>query len=153
MKVRIEVDEDLQEESVVIHCCKLDERILQMQNVLMESSDSGRTILLHKNDTDYYMQLDAILFFETEGKEVWAHTASEIYESDYRLCQLEELLPGYFMRISKSAIVNLKHIYSITRNLTASSRIEFSKSQKQVYVSRSYYKALVERLAEKRKRL
>ncbi|MBE5875832.1 MAG: LytTR family transcriptional regulator [Lachnospiraceae bacterium] len=151
MKVRIEVDEDLQEESVVIHCRKLDERILQMQNALTESRD--RTILLHKNDTDYYMQLDTILFFETEGKEVWAHTASEIYESDYRLCQLEELLPGYFMRISKSAIVNLKHIYSITRNLTASSRIEFSRTQKQVYVSRSYYKALVERLAEKRKRL
>lgn len=153
MKVHIEVDEDLQEECVVIHCRKLDERIIQMQKVLMESSENGKTILLHKNDTDYYMQLDTILFFETEGKEVWAHTSNEVYEAEYRLCQLEELLPGYFMRISKSAIVNLKHVYSITRNLTASSKIEFVKTHKQVYVSRNYYKALVDRLAEKRKRL
>lgn len=32
------------------------------------------------------------------------HTAVDIYETDYKLYELEQLLPGYFMRISKSAI-------------------------------------------------
>ena len=50
------------------------------------------------------------------------------------------------MRISKSCIVNLDYIYSITRNLTASSVVEFVGSSKRILVSRSYYKALMERL-------
>ena len=93
------------------------------------------------------------MFFETEDKEIRVHTKKEIYDTDYKLYELEELLPGYFMRISKSTIVNLKHVYSITRNLTASSLVEFANCHKQVYVSRNYYKALVERLAEKRRKL
>ena len=94
-----------------------------------------------------------LLFFETEGKLVQAHTADRLYLTDRKLYELEESLPGSFMRISKSTIVNLDHIYSITRNLTASSIVEFYGTAKKVYVSRNYYKALTERLGEKRRKI
>ena len=55
------------------------------------------------------------------------------------------------MRVSKSTIVNLDHIYSITKNITSSSIVEFAGCHKQIYVSRNYYKALIARLDEKRK--
>lgn len=55
------------------------------------------------------------------------------------------------MRVSKSTILNLNHIYSITKNLTASSIVEFINTHKQVYISRYYYKPLKCRLEEKRK--
>ena len=97
------------------------------------------------------MPIKKILFFETENKQIWAHTSDEMYETDYKLYELEEFLPGSFMRVSKSTIVNLNHIYSITKNITASSVIEFNNCHKRVYVSRNYYKALIERLDEKRK--
>lgn len=153
MKVTIEVDESLAEESVVIKCKKLDERILRIQQALTEQANADLTILLHKNDKEYYMPLDKILFFETENKEIRAHTCNEIYDTQYKLYELEEILPGYFMRISKSSIVNLNHIYAITRNITSSSIVEFSDCHKLVYVSRNYYKALVERLGEKRRKI
>lgn len=153
MKVTIEVDETLSEESVVIKCKKLDERILRIQQALMEQASKDLTILLHKNEKEYYMPLEELLFFETENKEIRAHTKSDIYETQYKLYELEELLPGYFMRISKSTIVNINHIYLITKNITASSSVEFKDCHKQVYVSRNYYKVLVERLAEKRKKI
>lgn len=153
MKVRVEVDENLQEECIVIHCRRLDERIIKMQEALLENTTSNQAILLKKKDTEYYMPLEEIIFFETENKEIRAHTRNDIFETEYKLYELESKLPGYFMRISKSAIVNLEHIYSITRNLTASSIVEFNASHKQVYVSRHYYKALVERLEERRRKL
>lgn len=153
MKVTIEVDEDIAEESVVIKCKKLDERILRIQQALNEQASHDLTILLHKNEKEFYMPLEAILFFETENKEIRAHTRNDIYDTQYKLYELEEILPGYFMRIAKSTIVNVNHIYSITKNITASSIVEFSDCHKQVYVSRNYYKALVERLAEKRRRI
>lgn len=153
MKVRIEIEEELQEEEVVIRCSRVDEQILKIQAAIMEHAGGKRHIALRKGDTEYYLPLDEILFFETESKTVYAHTRDKMLETEYKLYELEELLPGSFMRISKSAIVNLEPIYSITRNLTASSVVEFVHSHKQIYVSRNYYKPLVERLAEKRKRL
>ena len=80
-----------------------------------------------------------------------AHTAERMYEAQYRLYELEEMLPRYFMRISKSTIVNLNQIYSVTRNLTASSVVEFFESSKKVYVSRNYYKMMIDRMGEKRR--
>ncbi len=153
MKVTIEIDENLSEECVVIKCKELNEHIIALQQSLMEKADSDMTILLHKNDKEYYMPLNKILFFETENKVIRAHTKDEIYETSYKLYELEELLPRYFMRISKSGIVNLNHIYSITKNITSASIVEFEGSHKSVYVSRNYYKALVERLAEKRRKI
>ena len=62
--------------------------------------------------------------------------------TDTKLYELEEILPRKFVRISKSSIVNSDKIYSIQKNLTASSLIEFKNTHKQIYVSRSYYKLL-----------
>lgn len=151
MRVVIEVDEELAEECIVIKCQKLDERIVKLQSLLSEHTDSDRDILLHKEGKEYYMPLEKLLFFETENKQIWAHTSDEMYETDFKLYELEELLPGSFMRVSKSTIVNMNHIYSITKNITAASVVEFKGSCKRVYVSRNYYKALIERLDEKRK--
>lgn len=153
MKIKVEIDESLEEDYVVIHCKRLNEQIMQIQNVLSDIGGQDKTILLHRDNKEYYLPLERILFFETENKEVRVHTKAEIYDTEYKLYELEELLPGYFMRISKSTIVNLKQIYSISRNLTASSLVEFANCHKQVYVSRNYYKALVDRLAEKRRKL
>lgn len=153
MKVRIEMEAELQEEEVVIRCSRMTEQVLKIQAAIMEHAGGKQHIALKSGDTEYYLPLEEILFFETENKTVFAHTRDKMLETEYKLYELEELLPGSFMRISKSAIVNLEPIYSITRNLTASSVVEFVHSHKQVYVSRNYYKPLVERLAEKRKRL
>lgn len=151
MKVVIELDEELDEECIVIKCRRLDDNIVSIQNLLTDECNGERDILLYKGDKSYYVPLSKILFFETENKHIWAHTASDMFETEYKLYELEELLPGYFMRISKSTIVNLNHIYSITKNITSSSVIEFNECHKQVYVSRNYYKALIERLENKRK--
>lgn len=151
MRVVIEVNEELAEECIVIKCQKLDERIVKLQSLLSEHTDSDRDILLHKEGKEYYMPLEKLLFFETENRQIWAHTSDEMYETDYKLYELEEMLPGSFMRVSKSTIINLNHIYSITKNITAASVVEFNGSRKRVYVSRNYYKALIERLDEKRK--
>ncbi len=153
MKVRVEIEETLEEDYVVIHCKRLNEQIMQVQNILADIGSQNKTILLHRENKEYYLPLEKILFFETENKEVRVHTKTEIYDTEYKLYELEELLPGYFMRISKSTIVNLNQVYSISRNLTSSSLIEFVNCHKQVYVSRSYYKALVDRLSEKRRKI
>ena len=69
--------------------------------------------------------------------------------SDDELYELENLLGGQFMRISKSTILNLDQIYAITKSIS-NCQIKFHDSYKTVYVSRRYYRDLNDRLKERR---
>jgi len=153
MKVKIDIDEMLQEEEVIIRCRKLDEDTQKLYQVLMDMSREQKQMVLFRENTEYYVQVDQILFFETTDSGICAHTADHIFQTEYRLYELEERLPGYFMRVSKSTILNVNHIFSITKNITASSEVQFRNTHKQVFVSRNYYKMLKCRLDEKRANL
>ncbi len=146
MKIRIEVVPNLGETEVTIRCGCLDDRVVELQQYIDGQGEHGSCLALYRGDTVFYVPMEEIYFFETEGREIHAHTADRIFSAPYKLYELEELLPAGFMRAAKSTIVNLDHIYSITRNLTASSVVEFTGSCKKALVSRSYYRALVERL-------
>lgn len=150
MKIRIEIDENLTEEEVVIHCRRLTEDVGKIQTAVSDVINATQKFVFFKGTTEYYLPLDDILFFETDETGISAHTKEEVYQTKYKLYELEDILPGFFMRVSKSTILNTNHIYSISRNLTASSVVAFAGTYKQVYVSRYYYKPLVSKLEEKR---
>ena len=135
---------------VVLYCREITPDIMKLQQILAKAVGRAGQIILYKENTEYYMETDKILFFETEGTQVLAHTETELFETHKKLYELEEVLGGSFLRISKSAIVNLNRIYAIQRSLTASSEIAFQGTHKRIYVSRAYYKALKEKLEEKR---
>ncbi len=150
MKIKIEFEENLQEEEIIIRCNSLTEKIQKIQKTLSEVENTKEKMILFKNETEYYLNLEDILFFETGLHGIEAHTIDNIFQCKFKLYELEEILPGSFMRISKSAILNTNKVYAINRNLTASSVIEFKNTYKQVYVSRNYYKPLKNKLEEKR---
>ena len=127
MKIRIEIDENMPEDEIVIRCAQPDERVLKMKRAA-ESAEGDPEIAFFKDAVQFYPPLDSILFFETG----------------------EHNLPRKFVRVSKSAIVNVKHIYSVERNITSASLISFAGTHKQLYASRSFYKLLKLRLGERR---
>ena len=150
MKIRIEIDENLIEDEVVIQCVGINEEVMKVQKAISEVINASQKLVFYKDATEYYLELDEILFFETDECGISAHTKKDVYQTKYKLYELEDILPGFFMRVSKSTILNTRHIYSINRNLTASSVVAFAGTHKQVYVSRYYYKPLISKLEEKR---
>lgn len=149
MKVRIELADDIAEDEVLIRCGRVNETIQKIQQYVLEQSSSAPKITFYKQNQEFYFPLDDVLFFETDGEHIYAHTVSDAYRIKYRLYELEEILPRYFVRAAKSTIVNIRQVHSVTRSLTASSLIQFTDSHKQVYVSRYYYKELRHRLNER----
>jgi DNA-binding LytR/AlgR family response regulator len=149
VKVRIEIIEDSTEDEVLIRCKRVNETIQKIQQYVLQQYISDTKITFYKKNQEFYFPIDNVLFFETEGEHIYAHTANDAYQIKYRLYELEEMLPHNFVRAAKSTIVNIKQVYSVTRNLTASSLINFIKSHKHVYVSRYYYKELKQRLNER----
>ncbi len=152
MKIKIEIDEGLAEEEIVIRCKSLNEDVISIQRRITDAVNSRMQLEVTKGEKEYYLTIDEILFFETDANGVIVHTATQLYETKHRLYELEELLPGNFVRISKSAILNSGKVRAIHKNITGASEVEFVGSSKTVFVSRNYLKLLMTKLEEKRLR-
>ncbi|MCL2366674.1 MAG: LytTR family transcriptional regulator [Oscillospiraceae bacterium] len=147
MKLRIELTDGSDEDEVVIRCGRVNDTIQKLQEYILTLTAPKLTF--YKDAQEYYLSLDDILFFETDGEQVFAHTKSDAFKVKHRLYELEDMLPKNFVRAAKGTIVNTLRIYTINRNLTASSLISFSGTHKQIYVSRHYYSALKAKMKER----
>ena len=64
MKVKIVIDESLQEEEVVIKAPSLNEKVQRIQEVIHDMSKSLKTMIFYKGQVEYYLSLDDILFLK-----------------------------------------------------------------------------------------
>ena len=79
MKIRLELDSSLTEDELVIRSSSLDEKNYQLKDDIEKALNKTKLVLLYKNHRSYYLDLDEILFFETYGGQVQAHTAKQLY--------------------------------------------------------------------------
>ena len=142
MKLRIELTDGSVEDEVIVRCSRVDDNVQKLQEFILSMSAPRMTF--YKEAQEFYLPLEDILFFETDGEQVFAHTPGDAFKVKHRLYELEEILPRPFTRAAKGTIVNTKQIYAINRNLTSSSKISFNNTHKHIYVSRHYYKSLRE---------
>ena len=148
MKVRIELDPQMDEPEMIIRAPRLTEDVARLQQLILEQKMTPLTF--YKDRSEYFVDVSEILFFVTDGEKIYGHTKEEAYEVRQKLYELEEILPIAFCRISKSTIVNTKQIYSIEKSFSGTSTVNFYQTHKQVHVSRHYYQLLKERLKEMR---
>ena len=64
MKIKIEIDEGLQEDEVLIRCRGLTDEVAQIQKSVSDVVNAGQKYVFYKGATEYYLQLDDILFFQ-----------------------------------------------------------------------------------------
>ena len=147
LKLRIEITDELSENEVVIRCNHIDDNIKKLQSFIKDLSSPQ--IVFYKGQQEFFLPLEDVLFFETEGERVFAHTTKDSFRVKYKLYELEEILPRYFARASKGTIVNTSRIYAINRQLTSSSQVKFTNTHKQIYISRHYFNALKNKMNER----
>lgn len=151
-KVKIEIDPDGPEE-IVIRCRSMTPEINALKTLIERGEkETGevRELALRLGETEHFVPLDSILFFESDGDSVAAHTDRHIYYTDLKLYELEEILPKSFMRVSKACVLNLEAVDWLKREITGPCRVGFTGCTKQAYVSRLYYRPFREKLEEMR---
>lgn len=148
-KVIIEIDPECDEE-VIIRCKSLTPEIRKLQQLAESGSVLTEEMSFHILDREYILPLSEILFFESSNDKTAAHTSDRMFYTDKTLRELEELLPRYFTRISKSCILNLKHVTSMKKSISGVCEIYLCGETKKVYASRMYYKAFRDKLTETR---
>lgn len=107
VKIKIELNPDLDDDdtSITIHAKAVTPEVEQIYRQLQGINKHPDQIEGKKENVSYYLSMNEILFFETEDKQVIAHTARDAFTVDYKLYELENLLSNQFMRVSKSTIL------------------------------------------------
>lgn len=92
-----------------------------------------------KEDQQFYISVEDIIFIESMGHDILIHTRDDIYNTSERLKNLEVILdPDKFLRISNSVIVNLKQVKRIESSLMQKFILHMTSGGK-VDVTRGYY--------------
>ena len=149
MKLKTEIC-DVDETEIIIRCSGRTEKIKNLEMMLESWLLQSSELVLTLDDTEYYVPKKDILFFETENGKVTAHTSSRVFYTDYKLYELEKLMPPTFIRVSKSCILNVDAVSAIHHNITGASEVIFKRGDKKVFVSRAYYKMLKDKIYEMR---
>ncbi|MBO7639968.1 MAG: LytTR family transcriptional regulator DNA-binding domain-containing protein [Treponema sp.] len=143
MKITILEPSPEEEDEIIVKCRYLDNDITLLLNQLKNGSSKmnflkdSKIVLIEKKD---------ILFFESVEDKVFAYTAEDVYETKFKLYELEEILSSKtFFRANKAVIVNLNKIKSLSPAFGG--RFEaVLKNDYKVIISRSYVPKLKELL-------
>lgn len=149
MKIKLDISPDYSEKEIVIKANANDAEVQEIVNRLKDVDSKINHLDGYLDETVYSLETKDILFFETNDRNVYAHTSDKAFLIHYRLYELENNLPDNFLRISKSSILNVDEILSLSRSVTGN-LVQFKNSYKQIYVSRRFLRDLKDKLKQRK---
>lgn len=143
LKIEINVDESIEDTHITISCRELTpemEKILAMLRIL------EKQLTVTKEDEIYLLDVSKVVYIESVDRKTFIYTEEEVYESDFKLYELEQQLESCgFFRASKSSLIQLQYIKSLKADLNRRIKVTL-KSGEQRIVSRQYAEELKKRL-------
>ncbi len=142
MQVIIEKVSSKEEEQAVIKAVEVTDEITGAVELL---EGGNKSFTVSRDDKVYIIKASAVYYIESVDKKTFVYTKDGCYDTKYRLYELEVMLGGYFMRCSKSMILNLKKVRNVKSQI--SGRIDATLLNDEVVViSRGYVKEVKRRL-------
>jgi len=129
------VDEKYEDTKIMITCGKLTpelEKIISLIRIFdmqLTGKKDGELFILDVSD---------VLYADTVDKKTFLYTGNDVYESGLKLYELEEQLAQVdFVRVSKSALINMRHIISLKADFDRRIKATMS-NREQLMISRQY---------------
>ena len=136
MRVDIEKIRRKEEERILISCVEVTQDIDDIRNYALHKG-TGLTGLTEQNHTERFL-LENVYYFEAIDEKVFAYTGKKVYEIKSRLYEVEKTYSAHrFVRCSKSVVVNLMLIASISPALNGRFYAHMKNGQKLI-ISRQY---------------
>lgn len=138
MKIKLESAE-LPETEVIIRGDVTSEEVVSLLQ-LLKKRNSGK-LILYKEEEQYIMDADEIVYVEVSDNKVYAYTKQDTYEAKQKLYEIKELLVGKsFAQINKSVIVNINCVKSIQAEFSGNYRLKLKNRKESLTISRKYFK-------------
>ena len=144
MKIKLESAE-LPETEVIIRGDVTSEEVVSLLQ-LLKKRNSGK-LILYKEEEQYIMDADEIVYVEVSDNKVYAYTKQDTYEAKQKLYEIKELLSGRsFAQINKSVIVNINCVKSIQAECSGNYRLKLKNRKESLTISRKYFKEFRDRI-------
>ena len=144
MKIKLESAELPETEVIIRGDVASEEVVLLLQ--LLKKRNSGK-LILYKEEEQYIMDADEIVYVEVSDNKVYAYTKQDTYEAKQKLYEIKELLGGRsFAQINKSVIVNINCVKSIQAEFSGNYRLKLKKRKESLIISRKYFKEFRDRI-------
>lgn len=143
MKIEIEVDKNIPDLQITVACKELTPKIEKILAALrmMDNQITGKL-----GDEIHLLDLAQIIYIESVDRRSFLYTKDQVYESGFRLYELEQKLEEYgFLRVSKSFLICLRNIQTLRTDINRRIRITMSNGE-QIIASRQYADELKKRL-------
>ena len=135
MLTKITKTDKTQPEVVEVHCHKISDEVKEI--VAFVKSRQGQltgTI----DERQFEIPVGEVFYIEAVDNKTFMYTQNKVYETKQKLYELEELLRDkHFVRISKSAILNLMKIRSIKPALNGRFTAVLNSGE-EIIISRKY---------------
>lgn len=143
MKIIIEDALEGQEDEIIIRCHEVDNHLLELiYGVKMNKNKLSCSY----NGAIYMVNPQDIYYFEAVDNKVFAYGESRVYDTKYKLYELEELFVHTdFFRASKSVIVNLSRLVRVAPIFNGRFEAVLSNGEK-VIISRQFVPDLKKKL-------
>ncbi len=143
MKVNIEEISMNEEEMVVIRCHEINEEVLRIVNSLRSADEM---VIGYEENHIHRIPPKDVYYFESVDNKVFIYCKNKIFESRQKLYEIEEIYgEKYFLRTSKSVIMNIRKIQYVTPAYNGRFEACFDTGEKQI-ISRQYVAALKKKL-------
>ena len=143
MKIEINVDEKATDLKISITCKQLTSHV---EKIIAALRMMDHQLTARKDDEIYLVDIAQIIYIESVDRKCFIYTSDEMYESEFRLYELEQQLEEFgFFRVSKSFLIHLQNIQSLKADIDRKIRVTMSNGE-QIIASRQYANKLKKRL-------
>jgi len=141
--LKVALREGFPETTVVIHCTEITDEIRRLEMLLL--GDSNKLACTKNHKTQLIDKRD-VLYIESVDKQCFVYTSEDVYETNLKLYELEEMLDeAGFFRNAKSQIINIAKIKSLCPDFGGRIEAVMDNGEK-VMISRQYAKQFKERV-------
>jgi DNA-binding LytR/AlgR family response regulator len=144
MKLNLIIDSMIKESSVTVYAPEMSDNVKKIVQCV-DDLEKISTISGHKEQELYFLDIQNVLSFVAQNKQIYAITQYGQFIIKERLYQLEQILPSDYIRVSKSEIINKHCIEKLSLETNGSIKL-YLKHNYCTYSSRRYLKSIKERL-------
>lgn len=146
MKIEINIDENATDLKICVTCRQLTPDV---EKLLATLRMMDHQLTARKDNEIHLLDVSRVIYIESVERKCFIYTSDDIYESDFRLYELEQKLEEYgFFRVSKSFLIHLQNIQSLRADINRKIRVTMSNGE-EIIASRQYADELKKRLGVK----
>lgn len=118
-----------------------------LEYIKNQSTSNTKKMMLYKEDEQFLITPDEIIYIEVTKSRVEAVTTSDRFDTKKKLYELKDMLANEpFVQINKGTLVNLDYVKSVAAEFSGNYTLKLKNSKETLTISRKFFKEFKDNL-------